>query len=303
MQRLARTRMFDLARRARRLPHWALAIPLTGLIVLIGQFGAVPVILVLQALVPGGSESLADQPLAGSAAYAAILISAFGLMFVLLWAWLKWYERRPFWTLGFTRPGAPLKYARGFALGLLLFALSVAGPGAFGLFSIESVSSAALGGVLIMVLGWVVQGAGEEVVTRGWLLNVIGARYRPWAGVAVSTLVFATLHGLNPDIGPLPLFNLFLFGLFAALYMLWEDGLWGIAAFHSAWNWAQGNVLGLQVSGNEAGATFLQVRALPGADLITGGGFGPEGGLAVTVVLLAAVGVVAVLLARKPAIA
>lgn len=301
MQLLARTRMFDLARQARRLPHWALAIPLTGLIILIGQFGAVPVILVLQALVPGGSESLADQPLAGSAAYAAILISAFGLMFVLLWAWLKWYERRPFWTLGFTRPGALLKYARGFALGLLLFALSVAGPGAFGLFSIEGVSSAALGGVLIMVLGWVVQGAGEEVVTRGWLLNVIGARYRPWVGVAVSTLVFATLHGLNPGIGPLPLFNLFLFGLFAALYMLWEDGLWGIAAFHSAWNWAQGNVLGLQVSGNEAGATLLQVRALPGAELITGGGFGPEGGLAVTVALLAAVGVVAVLLARKPA--
>ena len=298
---MTRSRTIELAARARRLPHWALAIGLTLALVLVGQLGALPVIVILRALYPGGSESVADQPLPGSVAMAALLVSTFGLMLVLLWAWLRWFERRPFWTLGFERAGALRKYARGFAIGLLAFGASVAILGTSGLTSLDHVEGAAVGGILIVLVGWIVQGASEEILTRGWLLNVIAARYRPWLGVLTSVIVFSLLHGLNPNIGPLPLLNLVLFALFAGLYMLWEDGLWGIAAFHSAWNWAQGNLFGMQVSGNEAGATLLQMKVAAGADLMTGGGFGPEGGLAVTIVMLAALGLVGFALARKHA--
>jgi len=48
---------------------------------------------------------------------------------------------------------------------------------------------------------------------------------------------------------PTALANLALYGLFAALYALREGGIWGISAQHTAWNWAQGNIFGLQVSG------------------------------------------------------
>lgn len=183
-------------------------------------------------------------------------------------------RRRPFWTLGFERAGALPKYARGFAFGLLAFGASVAILGTSGLASLDHVEYAAAGGILIVLVGWLVQGAAEEIVTRGWLLNVIGARYRPWLGVLTSVIVFSLLHGLNPNIGPLPLNLVAFFALFAGLYMLWERGLWGIAALRSAWNWAQGNVFGLQVSGNEAGATLLQMKVVAGADLFTGGGCG-----------------------------
>lgn len=298
-----RSRTIELATHARRLPHWALAIVLTPLVVVLGQFGALPIVLILQTLFPGGSASVADQPLTSSAAFAAILIASFGTMTLLVWAWLRWFERRPFWTLGFERTGAVWKYVRGFLIGLLAFGASVAILGTTGLASLDHVEVAATGGVLIVLTGWIVQGAAEEILTRGWLLNVIAARYRPWLGVLTSVLVFSLLHGLNPNIGPLPLLNLVLFALFAGLYMLWEGGLWGIAAFHSAWNWAQGNVFGLQVSGNEAGATLLQMKVLSGADLITGGGFGPEGGLAVTAVMTIALGLVVFALARKHATA
>ncbi len=299
MNLVARTHTIDLARRARRLPHWALAILLTPVLAILGQLGALPVALALKAMFPGGSASVADQPLVSSAAMAAILIAAFGGVILLTWAWLRWFERRSFWTLGFERVGAVWKYARGFLLGLLAFGGSVAILGATGLTTLDHVDYAAAGGILIVLVGWLVQGAAEEVVTRGWLLNVIGARYRLWLGVLTSVLIFSLLHGLNPNIGPLPLLNLALFGLFAGLYMLWEEGLWGIAAFHSAWNWAQGNVFGMQVSGNEAGATLLQMKVLTGADLITGGGFGPEGGLAVTAVMIVALGLVVFGLSRK----
>ena len=103
----------------------------------------------------------------------------------------------------------------------------------------------------------------------------------------LPSLVFAALHLLNPNLGLIPLLNLALFGIFAALFALYEGGLWGVFAIHSAWNWAQGNLFGFEVSGSPAGSTVIFDMMEVGPDWLTGGAFGPEGGLAVTAVLIA----------------
>ena len=36
-----------------------------------------------------------------------------------------------------------------------------------------------------------------------------------------------------------------------ALYMLKTDNIWGVAALHGAWNFAQGNLVGVAVSGQD----------------------------------------------------
>jgi membrane protease YdiL (CAAX protease family) len=114
----------------------------------------------------------------------------------------------------------------------------------------------------------------------------VGARYRPWLGVILSAIVFATLHSLNPNLSPIAVINLFLFGVFTAFYALREGGLWGVCSIHAAWNWAQSHLFGLQVSGlTPPGGTLFDLMEA-GPDVITGGSFGLEGGLAVTVVLL-----------------
>ncbi len=296
----ADNRLFALARSGRRLPHIALAIPLSVGFILVSQIaGGVPMFLALGWLLPdrGG-------PLRSGLFNGLMLAAAFGLIFVVLWLWLRWAEKRPLHTLGLERSAAGRKYARGFVLGLAMFVASLGLMGALGYVEPEAgggaqLSAAALGGVLMILAGWAVQGAGEEVLLRGWLMNVIGARYRPWLGVAISSLLFAILHGLNPNLSPVALVNLGLFGLFTALYALWEESLWGVCALHSAWNWVQGNVVGMQVSGNaEAGPMLFNLREI-GPDLVTGGAFGPEGGLAVTAILLAAIGLLAWLGARR----
>ena len=130
------------------------------------------------------------------------------------------------------------------------------------------------------------QGPAEEALTRGWLLPVIGARYRPIYGVIISSVIFAIFHSFNPNLGPIAILNLFLFGVFTALYALYEGGLWGIFSIHAVWNWAQGNIFGFEVSGGTAsGGTLFNLMEV-GPDIITGGPFGPEGGLAVTGVLV-----------------
>jgi membrane protease YdiL (CAAX protease family) len=206
--------------------------------------------------------------------------------------------------MGLEWAGAGLKYLRGFLIGVVMFAVSIGISAAFGYIAFETGGSgsqglAALGGVLLVYLGWTVQGPAEEALTRGWLLPVIGARYKPWLGVLVSSGIFTILHLLNPNVGPVAVLNLFLFGVFAALYALYEGGLWGVFSLHAAWNWAQGNLFGFEVSGGYAsGVTVFNLMEV-GPDLVTGGAFGPEGGLAVTAVLLVSCGVVWVLGGRR----
>jgi membrane protease YdiL (CAAX protease family) len=224
----------------------------------------------------------------------------FGPVFLLLAGWLWLVEARPLWTIGFERRRWLQQYLRGACFGLVFMAGAVVLMVLPGYVTIDASDPShtgwpALGGVLVLGLGWLVQGAAEESVARGFLLPMTGVRWGAFAGVVVSSLVFAALHGANPNLSPVAATNLLLVSVFLALYALYEGGLWGVCAFHSVWNWAQGNLFGFEVSGtSERWSMLLDLRET-GPDLITGGPFGPEGGLAVTTML--AIGILGVAVA------
>lgn len=286
--------LFELARQGKRLTHILAVIPLAFIFAFLAEFGAIPILAVLL-IQYGFSEdilSMNRMPVTASGLWMALfLISSFFLMYVFVAAWAWFYERRPVHTLGYERPEALLRYGRGFLLGLFLFSAAVGIQAAAGGVTVEAgdpsrQGTAAIAGVLIVLVGWIVQGGAEEVLVRGWVLPVLGARYRPWVGILVSSLVFAALHALNDNLSALAMFNLALFGLFAALFAMREGSLWGISALHSAWNWAQGNIFGFEVSGMSTGGGTLFNLGSIGPTWLTGGLFGPEGGIAVTAVLL-----------------
>jgi membrane protease YdiL (CAAX protease family) len=219
-----------------------------------------------------------------------MLVGTFLPMALLLLLWTGLYERRPSWTLGLERSGAVWRFGRGLLVGVALYAAALGICAALGYVSVQPADPQRQEGlviqsVLLILLGWLVQGSTEELLCRGWLLPVIGARTRPWVGLLLSALVFAVLHGPNPNVTPLAILNLVLFGLFAGLYALREGGVWGIGALHAAWNWTQGSLFGIAVSGGEVGPSLFSLE-LRGPAAITGGAFGSEGGLAVTAVLL-----------------
>ena len=153
-----------------------------------------------------------------------------------------------------------------------------------------------LAGVLVVLIGWLVQGGAEEVLTRGFLLPVFGVRFGLPFAILVSSVLFSSLHLFNENLSGIALLNLALFGVFACLYALREGSLWGICALHSSWNWVQGNIFGLPVSGTNSGSSLLSLQ-LTGPDWWAGGAFGAEGGLAVTLVLL--LGCAVLLLVRR----
>lgn len=203
---------------------------------------------------------------------------------------IRLIERRRLRTAGLTRQHMLRDYAVGAAVGTGMMSaailLSWAGGG---LQLIGANGSVPWGTLLLFLLGWMVQGFSEELNFRGFFMMTLGTHHKPVTAVTVSAVLFAAAHLGNDGIALFPVVNLTLFGLFAALYYLRTDSIWGIAAVHSMWNAAQGNLFGLKVSGIDIPATLLRFEQTAGRTWLNGGDFGPEGGAAVTVVLAAGV--------------
>lgn len=199
---------------------------------------------------------------------------------------LRFAFKRKLSVTGFTKPFWS-EYSLGLLAGFLLFALGVGFAAVTGTLTIDGLSdSFDFGPWLLIFVGFLVQGMSEELLCRGCFLLNVARKNSVLAGILCNSLCFAALHLLNNGIAPLALVNLFLYGVFASLYFLWRGNIWGIAAFHSMWNFAQGNVFGILVSGGGFGTSLLSSTADPAGALINGGDFGLEGGLAVTAVLV-----------------
>lgn len=222
-----------------------------------------------------------------------IALPAFLTFWAVTYIFVRLWEDRPFHTIGLRTAAPWRKLGRGMGLGLAMFALSVGLSAVWGFIRFERLGGAGdsplslVGWMLLALAFFAVQASAEEVQFRGYLLPVLGARGGGWVGILGSAFIFGLSHGLNPHVTGVAVCNIVLVGLFLALYTLWEEGLWGVFGWHAAWNWAQGNLFGLEVSGQKGLAThpLLDLTEI-GPDWITGGSFGPEGGTAVTIVML-----------------
>lgn len=137
----------------------------------------------------------------------------------------------------------------------------------------------------------------EELLLRGYLFQKV-ARSRPFTAVALSSLVFAALHVNNEAVSLLALANITIGGVLLGLAFLLRANLWFPIAIHFFWNFISGPLLGHEVSGYAVESTLLRVDD-QGPALLTGGGFGIEASLFMTLAELAAVAVLAWRLARR----
>jgi len=128
----------------------------------------------------------------------------------------------------------------------------------------------------------------EELVFRGYILgNLLKTFPNKYIALAVSAFLFACFHISNPGIHTLAFANLFLCGLLMGINYIYTKNLWFSFLFHLSWNFFQGPILGFRVSG----LTFPSLlQAEPKGDLfLTGGDFGLEGSILITLVSLSSV--------------
>lgn len=182
-------------------------------------------------------------------------------------------------------------------MGLVVLILYLFGFATINKTSNQPIGKLALVNIFVLLIGWIIQGGTEEIVTRGWLMNVLGARYGIKFGLFISSVLFGALHLFNPNVNYIAILNIILVGYLFGLYVIKTNDLWGACGIHSAWNFAQGNLFGFEVSGLDINVGSLFDFNLTGNSLISGGSFGPEAGLCSTLILI--LGIITILFLDK----
>ncbi|MCQ2424631.1 MAG: CPBP family intramembrane metalloprotease [Lachnospiraceae bacterium] len=201
----------------------------------------------------------------------------------------RFIEKRKLRSMGFRKEHLLREYAVGALVGTAMIAAAIGLGAAFGIYRIET-ANCSVSLVLAYFIGYVLQGMSEEVLCRGYFMVSVARKNPVWAAAVINSAVFAALHLSNPGMNPLALLNLFLCGLVFSVYVLKRGNIWGACALHTFWNFVQGNIFGVSVSGTGVanGATPLITLLNSDSTLLTGGVFGVEGGLLDTFVELAA---------------
>ncbi|NMH05653.1 CPBP family intramembrane metalloprotease [Streptococcus pneumoniae] len=212
---------------------------------------------------------------------------AFGFILNTVFRWTRKVEKRPIRTLGFYRENCLSNLLKGFSLGLALFLLTLLSLVVLGQYRLESIhlNPYYLAFVVFTIPFWILQGTAEEVVARAWLLPQLASRTNLKLAILISSLFFTLLHMGNSGLTPLSLVNLFLFGVAMSLYLLKTDTIWGIGGIHGAWNFAQGNLFGVLVSGQSSGTSIMKFTPQGNQDWLSGGSFGIEGSIVSSIIL------------------
>lgn len=212
---------------------------------------------------------------------------AFGFILNTVFRWTRKVEKRPIRTLGFYRENFLSNLLKGFSLGLALFLLTLLGLVALGQYRLDSIhlDTYSLAFTLFTIPFWILQGTAEELVTRAWLIPQLAKRTNLKVAIIISSSLFTLLHLGNPGITFLSAIDLFLFGVAMSLYLLKTDTIWGIGGIHGAWNFAQGNLFGVLVSGQSSGTSIMQFTPQGNQDWLSGGSFGIEGSIVSSIIL------------------
>lgn len=288
---------FAMAKTGKRVTAAWWGVPLAILILILGQtIGGIVFFGLMAAGLVGADGPGLDQfdlmmQTMSSADQGIFLLTTFVFIALLTFLWVKVFEGRTIVSMGFSlsRKGL-MQFLRGSGLALLVMTLIAFGMEAGGIAEREAAqipqSWLAVWPLLLLLIGWIVQGSTEEILDRGLLFQSAGARHGLIAAIIISSTFFSVMHGLNSNPSLLFFINLALYAVFVCFYALREASLWGVCGYHAIWNFAQGNLYGFAVSGEQFGSDRLFSFVETGPDFITGGATGPEGGLVTTIALI-----------------
>jgi len=195
----------------------------------------------------------------------------------------RWFDRRSFVSLGVEPTSNAVRdllagvLIAGLVMGLIfLVELSLGWLAFQGFATLDAPSLMGLGywAFAFILVGW-----GEELLSRGYMLqNLEEGAGLNWA-VFISSTIFGLLHAFNPDASIAAILGILGAGYFLAYGYIRTRQLWLPIGLHIGWNFFEGPIFSFPVSGLET-INLLRHEAT-GPALITGGAFGPEAGLIV----------------------
>jgi membrane protease YdiL (CAAX protease family) len=202
---------------------------------------------------------------------------------------LRLWDKRPWSTIGLGKAQAsPGVLGRGFLVGLATIGI----PSIILLAASELKLAPALAGNSLAIAGFGIAtflpaAFFEEVVMRGYLFNTIRESFGWRGALIVTSAIFGLLHMGNPNVDAESVLLVILAGFFLGAILLATGSLFAAGMAHFGWNWMMAAVLHTEVSGVRFPVADFRIVD-NGPDWLTGGAWGPEGGLAAGVGMIVA---------------
>jgi membrane protease YdiL (CAAX protease family) len=208
-------------------------------------------------------------------------------------AYVRLVERRPGIELG--AQGVLRELGAGLVLGAALFSVTIGVLAALGLYTVQGWRPVS---VLIAPLAVsIAAGVIEELLFRGAIFRIIEASLGTWIALAISAALFGLVHLGNPNASWIAAVAIALEAgvMLGAAYVLTRR-LWLPIGIHAAWNFTQGGIFSVAVSGGKTDG--LLVASLAGPQWLTGGEFGAEASV-VAIVVCTAFGIALLVMAHR----
>jgi uncharacterized protein len=163
---------------------------------------------------------------------------------------------------------------KGLVGGFLLFSASIGLLWLFGSYHVTGFNSQAAWFLALLSVG-IGPGISEELIFRGVLFRISEEGLGTWGALLISALLFGGAHIMNPAATVWSSIAITVEAglLFGMLYHLTRS-LWPCMGLHAAWNFTEGTVYGVPVSGTHANGWL--VSKCTGPDWLSGGAFGTE---------------------------
>ena len=228
--------------------------------------------------------------------YGYIIISGVALLY-----W-KLIEKKPLSEMGLTNHFG--NYFIGAIIGVLLLAVSVVAIILTGNIEYHGVfENADILVIVLLIGGFVVQGATEEILCRGVVFRSLKEKTSLAIAMDISTLMFiiphlSSLFDGGVIYGVFGIINLLLISTIFSLLTIRFKSIWAACGLHSFWNAVLYSVLGLNLSGNDETVTAIFNMQSVGENIWNGGVYGIEASL-ITTVVLAFAAILIMLIDRK----
>jgi uncharacterized protein len=239
------------------------------------QAGLAALNLIFVLLILFGAQSLMRGHISNTAGLAILSPLVFGA-YLLGYRFIE--RRRPPELTGLM---SLKEFFGGLAVGVTLFSAVIAVLWLLRVYHLQARgSSVGLGaGALSALLAATV----EETLIRGFLFRIVQMLGGTWIAILISSAFFGAAHAFNPGATVTSSIAIALEAgvLLAAAYVLTRR-LWFPMGLHAGWNFSEGSLYGLSVSGFTA-KSALTHGTLQGPVIITGGAFGPEASIVAVV--------------------
>ncbi len=160
------------------------------------------------------------------------------------------------WDWDSTRTGIGI-WSPEFSVAGFLLVLVVVGAKTLGELQLEWTAPHTDPGRMVLTLGiLIVAAAFEELIFRGYPMQVLMKGMGPWPAMLIMSSLFGLLHAKNPNSSVLGVFNTIVAGMMLSLAYFKTRSLWFPYGLHLAWNVGTGMVVGFPLSGTGFASTW-----------------------------------------------